>query len=254
MRSVPFKWFLCRQNEEIFLTNFYQSSAYKKLLLELEFCGQNTENIDLESHSAQLDTGSDSNSGDMPYEDDVDDEDFTSSVDKHHIVDGNLIGTAFDLAVLPMFKSAADGNGLLDVGSFKHSRSHSDCTGIAQTMDIKVNSFHGLHHDAKDAERRVDAKHSPAADAADHNVVDKVDVSNLDKINAKIINTAIHCEGQYAVYAIQVSVVEDNQQKCWHIYRRYSRFLELKKMVVKKVRIVGVTFSNIRPCRHQSQL
>lgn len=205
-------------------------------MLELEFCGQNTENIDLESNNTQLDTGSDSNSGDLPYEDDVDDEDFTSSsVDKHQIIENNLIGTAFDLSVLPMFKNcAADGSGLLDVGSFKHSRSHSDCTGIPQTMaDIKVNSFHGLHHDV---ERKTDAKHLlSAADGANDHTMDKVDLSNLDKINAKIINTAIHCEGQYAVYAIQVSVVEDNQQKCWHIYRRYSRFLELKKTVVKKV-------------------
>lgn len=204
----------------------------------MEFCGQNTENIDLESNNTQLDTGSDSNSGDLPYEDDVDDEDFTaSSVDKHQAIENNLIGTAFDLSLLPMFKNClSDGNGLLDVGSFKHSRSHSDCTGITQTMaDIKVNSFHGIHHDAKDMERKVETKSLPATDGADHHNIEKVDLSNLDKISAKIINTAIHCEGQYAVYAIQVSVVEDNQQKCWHVYRRYSRFLELKKTLVKKV-------------------
>lgn len=233
------------QNEEIFLTNFYQSSAYKKLLLELEVCGQNTENIDLYSNNAHLDTGSDSNSGDLPYEDDVEDEDFTSTVvDKHHNIENNLIGATFDLSILPIFKSSAvDGNGLLDVVSFKHSRSHSDCTGISQTMaDIKVNSFHGLHHDAKDSERKNDSKHLVTVDGiGDRQVTisddnnDKVDLSTLEKIHAKIINTAIHCEGQYAVYAIQVSVVEDNQQKCWHIYRRYSRFLELKKTLVKKV-------------------
>ncbi len=218
------------QNEEIFLTNFYQSSAYKKLLLELDV--SNTENIDLESNSSPLDTGSDSNSGDLPYEDDVDDLEFMSA-DKQETIGNNLIGTAFDLSVLPMFKNCAvDGSGLLDVG-FKHSRSHSDCTGIPQTMaDIKVNSFHGLHQDQKDSEKKMETKHLPAAN---DQTIDKVDLSNLDKISAKIINTAIHCEGQYAVYAIQVSVVEDNEQKCWHIYRRYSRFLELKKTLVKKV-------------------
>ncbi|XP_037036659.1 sorting nexin-13-like isoform X1 [Bradysia coprophila] len=221
------------KNEEIFLTNFYQSSAYKKLLLELEFCGQNTEHIDLESNTTQLDTGSDSNSGDLQYEDDADDDEHFATTDKRPSIENNIIGAAFDLSVLPMFKSCAiDGNGLLDVG-FKHSRSHSDCTGITQTMaDIKVNSF---HQEAKDTDRKVDTKHLPAVDASDNdsNIV-KVDLSSLDKISAKIINTAIHCEGQYAVYAIQVSVVEDNQQKCWHIYRRYSRFLELKKILVKK--------------------
>lgn len=222
------------KNEEIFLTNFYQSSAYKKLLLELEFCGQNTEHLDIESNNSHLDTSSDSNSGDLPYEDDVDDEDFAVSVDKHQTIENNLIGTTFDLSVLPIFKNCAvDASGLLDVGSFKHSRSHSDCTGISQTMaDIKVNPFHGLHHDAKDTERKIDTKIVPAPD-----VCVEVDLSNLDKINAKIINTAIHCEGQYAVYAIQVSVVEDNQHKAWHIYRRYSRFLELKKTLVKKVQL-----------------
>lgn len=211
----------------------------------MEFCGQNAEHIDLESNSSHLDTGSDSNSGDLPYEDDVDDEDFTTT-EKHQTIENNLIGTAFDLSVLPMFKNCAvvDGNGgLLDVG-FKHSRSHSDCTGISQTMaDIKVNSFHGIH----DSERKVDSKHSATVDGVAHEQsVEKVDLSTLDKISAKIINTAIHCEGQYAVYAIQVSVVEDNQQKCWHIYRRYSRFLELKKALVKKVK-----HSVVEQCRSQ---
>lgn len=193
----------------------------------------------MESNHTQLDTGSDSNSGDLPYEDDVDDdEDFaTSTTDKRPSIENNIIGAAYDLSVLPMFKNGAvDGTGgLLDVG-FKHSRSHSDCTGISQTMaDIKVNSFHA---DARDSDRKVDTKPIPVpvvdTPAGDSNVV-KVDLSSLDKISAKIINTAIHCEGQYAVYAIQVSVVEDNQQKCWHVYRRYSRFLELKKILVKKV-------------------
>lgn len=210
----------------------------------MEFCGHHTENIDLESHNTQLDNGSDTNSGDLPYEDDVDDEDFTSPVDTQQSIENNLIGTTFDLAVLPMFKNCAvDGVGLLDVGSFKHSRSHSDCTGIPQTIaDIKVNSFHGLQQETKDSERKMEPKTlSPADGASDHNsdVVEKVDLSNLDRINAKIINTAIHCEGQYAVYAIQVSVVEENQQKCWHVYRRYSRFLELKKTLVKRVRHSG---------------
>lgn len=146
------------------------------------------------------------------------------------------------MSVLPIFKGGVvDGNGLLDVGSFKHSRSHSDCTGIQNMADIKVNSFHEIHHDAKDTEKKNDSKHLLVADGTVERQVatggdnDKVDLSTLDKIHAKIINTAIHCEGQYAVYAIQVSVVEDNQQKCWHIYRRYSRFLELKKTLVKKV-------------------
>lgn len=215
-------------------------------MLELEVCGQHTEHIDLESNSNHLDTGSDSNSGDLAYEDE--DEDFPSA-DKlttaNHAtnIESNLIGTAFDLSVLPMYKNCPvnGGGGLLDVG-FKHSRSHSDCTGITQTVaEIKVNAFHGPHHDAKESERKVaDAKHTATSDgghSANEQHVEKVDLSTLDKISAKIINTAIHCEGQYAVYAIQVSVVEDNQQKCWHVYRRYSKFLELKKVLVKKVRV-----------------
>ncbi|KAJ6633282.1 Sorting nexin-13 [Pseudolycoriella hygida] len=222
------------KNEEIFLTNFYQSSGYKKLLLELEFCGQNTENIDLESNNTQMDAGSDSNSGDLQYEDDVDDEDVTSTVAyKQSTLENNLIGTAFDLSMVPMFKASAVDGSLLDVAPFKHSRSHSDCTGIPQTVaDIRVNPFHSPN-DGKDADKKSESKNAmPPCDSEE--TVDKVDLSSLAKINAQIINTAINCEGQYAVYAIQVSVVEDNQQKCWHIYRRYSRFLELKKMLVKK--------------------
>lgn len=200
-----------------------------------------------------MDTGSDSNSGDLPYEDDVDDEEFASTiVDKHSNIENNLIGATFDLSLLPIFKSSVvEGNSLLDVGTFKHSRSHSDCTGISQSMaDIKVDSFHGRHHDAKDLERKNDSKHLPVVPVdgtgdgqlvTNDSSVDKVDLSNLDKINAQIINTAINCEGQYAVYAIQVSVVEDNQQKSWHVYRRYSRFLELKKLLVKKVEFLNIS-------------
>lgn len=64
--------------------------------------------------------------------------------------------------------------------------------------------------------------------------VPEIQIDNKQKLTAKIINTAILCEGQYAVYAIQVVVVEENQQKSWHIYRRYSKFLELKKILTKK--------------------
>jgi sorting nexin-13 len=36
------------------------------------------------------------------------------------------------------------------------------------------------------------------------------------------------------VYAIQVNVIEENKHKSWHIYRRYSKFLELKKYLIKR--------------------
>lgn len=61
------------------------------------------------------------------------------------------------------------------------------------------------------------------------------------RLAAKIINTAINCDGQYAVYAIQVTVIEEYQEKSWHVYRRYSRFLDLKKSLVKRVSRVGST-------------
>lgn len=59
-------------------------------------------------------------------------------------------------------------------------------------------------------------------------------------MTSRIINTAINSVGNFAVYAIQVKLIEKDatgleHQKSWHIYRRYSKFLELlKKLLVKR--------------------
>lgn len=242
------------QNEDVFLNNFYQSSAYKKLLLELECYSHNPEPIDIDpaslaSLNLNFDTGSDSNSGDLPFDDELDEE----------------------LELEEAKKNTLNENQLLDVINFKHSRSLSDCTGLLQNMsEIRVGSFQSnatavvtavdVDTDHQSLDEPVGAllcpptfdhprAHSAPASsptAGDHrratlatsgDVVAPKSITTIALqpfLSAKIINTAIHCEGQYAVYAIQVSLVESNQHKSWHIYRRYSKFLELKKMLVKK--------------------
>lgn len=219
------------KNEDIFLNQFYQSSSYKKLLLELEVCGQAQEPLDLEPHQAlhMVETNSDSNSADIPFGDVVDcefDEPLQSASGVH---------------VEPLPSKYLDVSG----GVFKHSRSHSDCTGLVQNVnDIVVGSFQmGGESSSLQPERAYKTEappraHSPLPFNAPSGPIVMVMDNSADqqKVFARIINTAILCEGQYAVYAIQVSVIEDMEHKSWHVYRRYSKFLELKKALVKRVR------------------
>ncbi|CAD7092282.1 unnamed protein product [Hermetia illucens] len=201
------------KNEDIFLNKFYQSSAYRSLLLELEFVGHGSEpDVDnpLQSYS---ETGSDSNSGDINFDDDLIGVDIISS--KPEII-------------LPK-------PDLLEIANFKHCRSHSDCTGIVPSYSdlnlecVCIDTIDGNKLAVAKEPQQERAKSAPTRPR-----VPEIQIDNKQKLTAKIINTAILCEGQYAVYAIQVVVVEDNQQKSWHIYRRYSKFLELKKILTKK--------------------
>ena len=223
------------KNEDVFLNHFYQSAPYKKLLLELECYGQKDETLmDLDSNSDNVnlnfEIGSDSNSGDLLFEDD---------------------GMTID----DRGSESESGHFLSIPGSFKHSRSHSDCTGLVQNLsDINVVALAGAApslHTTKLKKSDLNSigttslKVPFAGETASGGsrpttpVKSSIPISEpfemQQKMFAKIINTAIHCEGQYAVYAVQVYIIEDNQQKSWHIYRRYSKFLELKKLLVKRV-------------------
>lgn len=245
------------KNEDIFLNNFYQSSAYRKLLLELEFCSNHNEPSDLDSHISHVsvDTGSagsDSNSGDIQFDDEFEldmdgaNANIATIVPKTETSDrplpsDSLIGTTYDLCILPILGTQGK---LLDVSAFKHSRSHSDCTGIVQSIP-EINASLLLSNDQSNLRPYSAGKTSPLAAKTNSEIqrtspqpmaVAAIDHSKYQqRLAAKIINTAINCDGQYAVYAIQVTVIEDNQQKSWHVYRRYSRFLDLKKILVKRV-------------------
>lgn len=161
------------RNEQVFLQNFYESPAYKKLISELE--DNDVDVVDIKTSSSTQDSksGSDSNSGDYLLDElDLPEDDVT--------------------------------DGTLNVTAVRHQRSHSD-TGVL------------LNRQKSDDSNEL----------------------NERKLTARIINTAINCDGKFAVYAIQVAVIETDlsglkQQKSWHIYRRYSKFLELKKLLVKQ--------------------
>ncbi|XP_065095021.1 sorting nexin-13-like isoform X2 [Ochlerotatus camptorhynchus] len=235
-----------QKNEEVFLNNFYQSSAYKQLLRELDF--NNTQDHEMPSldHlgiSSQLDSLSDSNSGDIRF-DETDDDDavpgppsglFHSDIKEEHDIRASSIQNT---------KS----NLLPTVASIKHARSHSDCTGMySQITDFNVDQLKSSDCSSNDSanELAMPSGPSPSVSSTDGNLpqppveilIDNKSEDSLalkQKLSARIINTAILYEGQYAVYAVQVQVIEDNQQKSWHIYRRYSKFLELKKFLVKR--------------------
>lgn len=220
------------KNEDIFLNQFYQSALYKKLLLELEVCSQNQEPLDLEPSPSlhTNDNNSDTNSADIPFGDVVD-----------------IIEADDPLRIASTGQTDLLSSKFLDVsasGGFKHSRSHSDCTGLVQNVnDIVVGAFQissdlsSLQPEKAYKTEAPPRAHSPLPFHAPSGPIVMVMDNSADqqKVFARIINTAILCEGQYAVYAIQVSVIENMEQKSWHVYRRYSKFLELKKALVKRV-------------------
>ncbi|XP_062560743.1 sorting nexin-13-like isoform X3 [Armigeres subalbatus] len=239
-----------QKNEEVFLNNFYQSSAYKQLLRELDF--NNTHDHELTSIDSlgltnQLDSLSDTNSGDFRFEETDDDDTgppsglFHSDIKEEHDIRASSIQNART-------------NLLPTVVSIKHARSHSDCTGMFSTISEfnvdQIRSSDGSsnesgneltgHTDSIAWADTVDGPGIPHPPVEIH--IDSKSEESLtfkQKLSARIINTAILNEGQYAVYAIQVQVIEDNQQKSWHIYRRYSKFLELKKYLVKRFPILA---------------
>lgn len=276
------------KNEEIFLNNFYQSSAYRKLLLELEFYNNINSDADLEpsiaSNLSQNDTGSDSNSGDIQSDDEIDfvlDSYTAPTVSSssiaaaaaaiailpnlptsqttlsaknnthyhHHSSTSSpsatpksnskllrpeaLVATAVDIGLFPL----ADPTKLLTITSTKHCRSHSDCTGLIQNMpDLQIEPLSTIAAAHTEPKFSVSTTTIQKLAIENHSPIDTNITQYRQRLSAKIINTAINCDGQYAVYAIQVTIIEDNQQKSWHVYRRYSKFLELKKNLVKRVR------------------
>ena len=141
------------KNEHVFLQNFYESPAYKKLIAELE---DNESDIpDIKFNSNQAESGSDSNSGDYLLDElDLLEDDYN---------EGNSLG----------------------ITVHRHQRSHSD-TGVLLDRQ-KIQNSNEL---------------------------------NERKLTAKIINTATK-DGV-------------KQQKSWHVYRRYKKFLELKNLLVRQ--------------------
>uniref|UniRef100_A0A1Q3G2G8 Putative sorting nexin n=1 Tax=Culex tarsalis TaxID=7177 RepID=A0A1Q3G2G8_CULTA len=245
-----------QKNEEVFLNNFYQSSAYKQLLRELDFSNAQDHELPSLEHLGVGSTGgllvdnlSDTNSGDLRFDETDDDGDggppsgfFQSDIKEEHDVKVGASSKTTNL--LP----AA-------VTNVKHARSHSDCTGMFTTInDINIEQLKSSDCSSNDSGNELASNSVAVASSVDGNGASlpqpsiEIHIDNhrpddalvfRQKLSAKIINTAIHCEGQYAVYAIQVCVIEDNQHKSWHIYRRYSKFLELKKQLVKRFPTLG---------------
>lgn len=196
------------KNEDIFLNNFYQSNLYKKLLRELDYdhSGSNSD-VDIEINS---DIGSDSGSNIILIDDDHSTKEEDLDDDEDCAIKSNL----------------------LDTFSPKHARSQSDCTGINRNMqESPIPNKRHIESEVKGIDQydTVDAK-------APHDVPPKeyTSVEPKQKVFAKIKNAAIRNDGQYAVYSIEVVISGEIEEKSWHIYRRYSRFLDLKKALVKK--------------------
>ncbi|XP_035897765.1 sorting nexin-13-like isoform X2 [Anopheles stephensi] len=251
-----------QKNEEVFLNNFYQSVAYKQLLRELDFHSAHDPDLPSLEHltvfgglGLQGDSASDTNSGDIRFDETDDDEDAAS------LTAPTLHGPPITVDIreehdvragLPVLKKPSPSSLFpTTVSTIKHARSHSDCTGMfAAINDLNIEqlrqssdcSSNDSGNEAPTAvlptSRRIPAPQLHADEASFQGHTGHHQHHHHQqykhKLSARIINTAIHCEGHYAVYAIQVHVIEDNHHKSWHIYRRYSKFLELKKLLVKR--------------------
>lgn len=205
------------------MANFYQSSAYKKLLLELDITGHPEElsgvNSDLKLNTAESE--SDSNSGDLLLDDDIDEleeGDFNIQEKSRHTDKfPETIATSY-----------------LDPNKQRfHQRSHSDTGVITQKMQDDMWREELDDFVASSSTEQSNIITITAEDSKSETKEYK------QKISAKIINTAINTEGQFAVYAIQVRIIEDQVCKRWHIYRRYSKFLEFKKLLLKRFPDLG---------------
>lgn len=233
------------KNEAIFLSDFYKSSLYRDLLMELSADGD----IDsTHSFQQQSDTASsDSHSGDLLFDDEIDfialdgsGSDLPKSPSKLQ----KSVEPAVDLGFEPIGiskKTTSSVHSLdpMPSSASKHYRSHSD-SGLVQINSIRMSPNEDVAlNEACVAIEPIKTRNTP--ETCSQNSSDGQDDSNIaiicppQRLSAKIINTAINCDGQYAVYAIHITIIEDNQQKSWHVYRRYSRFLDLKKLLVKRV-------------------
>uniref|UniRef100_A0A182T1U9 PX domain-containing protein n=1 Tax=Anopheles maculatus TaxID=74869 RepID=A0A182T1U9_9DIPT len=251
-----------QKNEEVFLNNFYQSVAYKQLVRELDFHNAHDQDMPSLDHLTVFggllpsDSASDTNSGDIRFDETDDDEDAAPSVhgpppitvdikEEHDVrASAGVLQAHKKPSPSSLFPTA--------VNTIKHARSHSDCTGMfAAINDLNIEQLRqssdcSSNDSGNEASavvlptsRRIPAPQLHADEASHghmghHHHHQHHHHQYKHKLSARIINTAIHCEGHYAVYAIQVHVIEDNHHKSWHIYRRYSKFLELKKLLVKR--------------------
>uniref|UniRef100_A0A1B0CD75 Putative sorting nexin n=1 Tax=Lutzomyia longipalpis TaxID=7200 RepID=A0A1B0CD75_LUTLO len=193
------------KNEDIFLANFYHSSAYKKLLLELDVLGHNQEVLDVDLQGSNVESGSDNNSGDIAFDDDDNTEDEKIEITtagkgdpnpdiRITTADKEIIGMSYDLSVLP-FVTQNDG------ANFKHSRSHSDCTGIVASMpEVQDPLREGV------LQRRREDPAPVVGDFLDVKTAERKSSfeSEKGKLTAKIIQTALISDGLYAVYAVQL--------------------------------------------------
>lgn len=234
------------KTEEIFLHNFYQSSSYQKLLLELgeeEMTAQ-----DLLGPDSLLSTdgsSSDNNSGDIPFEIF---EATPRNQRKPAVDDKELIRLGCDVSARQFLTTTAPSGSSHAVG--RHNRSHSDCSGIVTLGSFPVAESASLARPVKAAALRTSQENVMALSgdttkgvrvherglAAEEQLLPRPMLPLVEELSARIINTAINPSGQFAVYAIEVivSAKEGQVLRQWHVYRRYSKFLELKKLLEKR--------------------
>uniref|UniRef100_A0A6M2DLF5 Putative sorting nexin-13-like isoform x1 n=1 Tax=Xenopsylla cheopis TaxID=163159 RepID=A0A6M2DLF5_XENCH len=250
------------KTEDIFLTDFYRSRLYIHMLAELDMLthGQHdydcTSNLDNDSISSleMVAGSSETDSGGAP------DIDFCQSVlENDKLSECVMDGEALKHKVPLIQQTNADNNGYQKPKEYqfddkklstkfdymKHTRSRSDSI-------VRQRTLSPLRHNIKsgDYQASIEGSVATAKFAFEHYNASFL-ADNYD-LTMEIIQTAIACEGgrSWGVYALNVlchrKKVQDGslnsrlQNDCsspllqWHVYRRYSHFLDLQKSVKKK--------------------
>lgn len=169
------------------MNNFYQDSSYKKLLLELDVLGQHSESEIEVTPSTQIHHYP-FNLNDIHFEGYDDDEE--------------------DLATM----TTSSNQFLGDSNNFKHSRSHSDCTGLKQGLpeiliddmvsgiSQKFNQNYISNGDTIDSGKKSTSQNvSPQHYNSSIENPSEIDYNWDHKLYAKIINT-----GTFFVYFMDI--------------------------------------------------
>lgn len=171
------------KNEDILLNSFYQSPSYKKLLLELDVLGQNSDDIDLHLN-ANFDTVSDSNSLEICLNEE--NEEFKNcpeiEISKPSTNEANSSNNP---------KTLIENHLSVEGSFFKHSRSHSDCTGLFDNIHVSSQSNPGSDDEKIDNFDEFDPNNE-----INYNFNDvkgnSLEFDHKQKLSAKIINTGMY--------------------------------------------------------------
>lgn len=168
------------KNEDILLNSFYQSPSYKKLLLELDVLGQNSDDIDL-----NLNSNFDTNSLEICLDEEIEELKQCPEIEISKPITNESIDGAVNV---PKTSLIVENHLSVDGNFFKHSRSHSDCTGLFDNIHVSSQSNPGSDDEKIDNFDEFDTNNE-INDHFNDTKGNTREFDNKQKLSAKIINT-----------------------------------------------------------------